>query len=295
MPGPLSFDWRVPVRLLPCIPMNWSPENWNGSWLVVPDLHGHAARLRAVLQVANRVHPAARLIFLGDLIDDSPRRREARRIHANPGSPDDSREVLETVRNLVDSGRAEVLLGNHEVMAAAAVLDDDRAMMGLWWKVGGREAAASYGWSGKGDAGALAEDLRWLREHGRLWLELEVGPSGGHVLLSHATRPGPKRLASGRNRAADLWPSDADDDVVWFPLGLEGNPSAQRLHPLPVDFGLSIHGHMETPTLHQLPDTEENPPIRSTFTPAGASCACSTSTTMANWNHTPRPFRVTDP
>ncbi|WP_216325454.1 metallophosphoesterase [Deinococcus aestuarii] len=234
--------------------MVWSLENWDGSWLVIPDLHGHGARLRAALDVADRTFPAARLIFLGDLIDDSPRRREARRAATNPGGADDSREVLATVRTLVESGRAEVLLGNHEAMAAAAVLDDDRALMNLWWKVGGREAAASYGWNGKGDAGALAGDLRWLREHGRLWLE--VGPPEAQVLFSHATRPGPKRLASGKNRAADLWPSDADDDVVWFPLALPGDPSTRRLHPLPGGFRASVHGHMETPDLHQIPDDE---------------------------------------
>ncbi|BDP40930.1 hypothetical protein DAETH_08990 [Deinococcus aetherius] len=234
--------------------MNWSPESWDGSWLVIPDLHGHAARLRAALQVTDRVHPAARLVFLGDLIDDSPRRREARRARANPGTRDDSREVLETVRRLTESGRADVLLGNHEVMAAAAVLDDDRPMMNLWWRVGGREAAASYGWSGKGEAGALAEDLRWLREYGQLWLE--VGSPNARILLAHATRPTPVRLAGGRNRAADLWPSDADDEVVWFPLGLEGDSSAQHLHPLPANFSLSVHGHMETDTVRSLSDDE---------------------------------------
>lgn len=237
--------------------MNWSPEGWDGSWLVVPDLHGHAARLRTALGVAHR---AARLIFLGDLIDDSPRRREARRAAPHPGGADDSREVLANIRALVESGRAEVLLGNHEVMAAAAVLDDDRALMNLWWRVGGREAAASYGWGGKGDAGALAEDLRWLREHGRLWLE--VGPPGGRLLLAHATRPSPERLTGGRKRAADLWPSDTDDDVVWFPLALPGNPSTWRLHPLPLGFRSSVHGHMETPDLHQLSDAEGKPALQ---------------------------------
>lgn len=237
--------------------MDWSPELWDGSWVVIPDLHGHEGRLRAALQVVGTVHRAARLILLGDLIDDSPRRREARLIPGTPGQADDSRRVVSAVRALVESGRAELLLGNHEVMAAAAVLDDDRALMNVWWKVGGREAAASYGWAGKGDAGALAEDLGWLREHGRLWLE--IGPPDRRVLLSHATRPSPERLAGGSNRAADLWPGDAGDDVVWFPLGLEGDPAAQRLHPLPDNFSASIHGHMETPALHALPDAGGKP------------------------------------
>lgn len=228
--------------------------------MVVPDLHGHAARLQAALNAVNRFHRAARLIFLGDLLDDSPRRREARRRPGAPGEADESREVLAAVRTLAESGRAEVLLGNHEVMAAAAVLDDDRALMNLWWKVGGREAAASYGWSGKGDAGPLADDLRWLRERGQLWLE--IGPLERRALLSHATRPGPERLASGRNRAGDLWPDEQSDDVLWFPLGLEGERAAQRLHPLPDNFSASVHGHMETPGLHSLLDAEGKPALQ---------------------------------
>ncbi|MEF2279264.1 metallophosphoesterase [Deinococcus sp. YIM 134068] len=241
--------------------LTWKADSWDGSWLVIPDIHGHAARLRAAMEVANGPHRRSRLVFLGDLIDDSTRRREARRARATAGTPDDSREVLETVRSLVESGRAEVLLGNHEVMATAGVLDDDRALMNLWWKVGGREAAASYGWSGKGDAGALAEDLRWLREHGRLWLE--VGAPESRILLSHATRPSPERLAGGRNRAADLR-DDAEDHVVWFPLGLHAD-NGTRLRDLPLlppDFTASLHGHMETPALWTLLDREDKPALQ---------------------------------
>ncbi len=236
----------------------WHARHWDGSWLVIPDLHGHAARLEAALKQVAR-YPASRLAFLGDLIDDSPRRREARKAGTLPGTPDDSREILATVRSLHDAGRAEVLLGNHEVMAMASVLDDHRPLMDAWWRVGGKEAAASYGWKGKGETGELADDLRWLRGHGRLWLS--VGPPGAEVLLSHATRPSRARFLNGQNCAADLTPSAVNDEVVWHPLGLEsGNGSRLRSLPLlPDSFTASLHGHMETPDLWTLLDTQDIP------------------------------------
>ncbi|ANE42952.1 metallophosphoesterase [Deinococcus puniceus] len=249
------------------MPKLWNETDWDGSWLVIPDLHGHAARLDAALKSAQHFR-ASKLVFLGDLIDDSPRRRLARRAPPSPGTADDSRLVLETVRGLVESGRAEVVLGNHEVMAAASVLDDHRPLMNLWWKVGGREAAASYGWDGRGDPPALMADLRWLREHARLWLN--IGPPGATLLLAHATRPTLQRYASGLNRATDLLPSDGDDDVVWFPLGLESDNGA-RLRSLPLllpGFIASLHGHMETPEVWTLLDSEDNPAYQLDLAPA---------------------------
>ncbi|MDV6373692.1 metallophosphoesterase [Deinococcus arenicola] len=242
------------MKLLP----DWTPAQWDGSWLVVPDLHGHAARLDAALKVAAK-RPGSRLAFLGDLIDDSLRRREARKARPNPGSPDDSRAIIQRVRQLTEMGRAEVVLGNHEIMAMATVLEGHRPLMDVWWRVGGREAAASYGWKGKGEAGELAEDLRWLREHGRLWLS--VGPPGAEVLLSHATRPSPSRYLSGQNRAADLTPSAANDEVVWLPLGRDSDNGARlrSLPPLPDGFTASLHGHMETPDIWTLLDTQDIP------------------------------------
>ncbi|THF71338.1 hypothetical protein E7T06_03075 [Deinococcus sp. Arct2-2] len=249
------------------MPNRWNETDWDGSWLVIPDLHGYAARLNVALKSAQHFR-ASKLVFLGDLIDDSPRRRVARRAPPSPGAADDSRLVLETVRGLVESGRAEVVLGNHEVMAAASVLDDHRPLMNLWWKVGGREAAASYGWDGRGNPPALRAHLIWLREHARLWLE--IGPPGARILVSHATRPTPQRYASRLNRATDLMPSDGDDDVVWFPLGLESDNGARlrSLPPLPPEFIASLHGHMETPDLWTLLDSEDNPAYQLDVSPA---------------------------
>ena len=65
--------------------------------LIVPDLHGHFPRFQAALRAAGQQRP---LIFLGDLIDDSPRRRQARGDTSLAGTPDDSRATVAEPRSL---------------------------------------------------------------------------------------------------------------------------------------------------------------------------------------------------
>lgn len=216
---------------------------------VIPDIHGHLARLEAGLAAAGNTP----IIFLGDLIDDSPRRRSARKDTRLSTEPDEARAVLERVRALVAAGQAQVVLGNHEVMAIAGVLDGNEQLFNVWWNHGGRQTAAGYGWRGVGDAGPLADDLRWLREHGRLWLT--AGPEGQPTLLAHATRPKPERVLAGLNTYANLL-DPARDAVVWHPLGVDG---ATNLHPLPAGYTRSLHGHMETENITTLPDAEGKP------------------------------------
>lgn len=76
---------------------------------IIGDIHGHADELRALLETLGYdnasgayCHPEGRkIIFLGDYIDRGPK----------------IREVLETVRRMVDTGEALAILGNHEVNA----------------------------------------------------------------------------------------------------------------------------------------------------------------------------------
>lgn len=234
-----------------------------GGHLFIPDLHGHLPRLQAALAVARRF-PEAHLIFLGDLIDDSTRRRTARKDYRERGAPDDSLEVVKRVRVLHDQGRADILLGNHEILAMHAVLDNHWGMQEIWWRNGGRETAAGYGWRGHGDPGLLAADLTWLREHGRLWLE--VGPEGKKVLAAHATRPAVRRVEAGLNRPEHLLPADDFDPVVWYPLGEDGHPPF--LHPLPAGFQASVHGHMEDNTVRELLGPDCHPAIQLDLHPA---------------------------
>ncbi|MEI6279096.1 MAG: metallophosphoesterase [Verrucomicrobiota bacterium] len=79
------------------------------SYDIIGDIHGHADELRALLASLGYrngrdayCHPEGRkVIFLGDFIDRGPK----------------IREVLETVRAMVDAGQALAILGNHEVNA----------------------------------------------------------------------------------------------------------------------------------------------------------------------------------
>ena len=72
---------------------------------IIGDIHGHADELHALLATLgykDGAHPEGRqVIFLGDFIDRGPK----------------IREVLETVRGMVDSGDALAILGNHEINA----------------------------------------------------------------------------------------------------------------------------------------------------------------------------------
>lgn len=236
--------------------------------LFIPDIHGHLSRLQAALAVARRF-PEAHLVFLGDLIDDSPRRRTARKDYRERGVADDSHEVIRQIRELHQREKATVLLGNHEVMAMHSVLDNQWRMQEIWWRNGGRETAAGYGWRGHGDADPLAADLTWLREQGRLWLE--VGPDGKKLLAAHATRPHLTRVEEALNRPEHLLPAEDFDPVVWYPLGEDGHPPF--LHPLPVGFQASVHGHMEDNTVRELPGPDGYPAIQLDLHPARGKVA----------------------
>jgi hypothetical protein len=79
---------------------------------IIGDVHGCATKLVALLDALGyRItdwtgaywHPHRRAIFVGDLIDRG----------------DEQIRVLEIVKGMVDSGSAEVVMGNHEFNAVA--------------------------------------------------------------------------------------------------------------------------------------------------------------------------------
>lgn len=77
---------------------------------IIPDIHGQIAKLRAALDAlgwrrgpAGWVHsdPERSIVFLGDFIDRGP----------------ENRAVIHLVRDLIDSGKARAIMGNHELNA----------------------------------------------------------------------------------------------------------------------------------------------------------------------------------
>lgn len=75
---------------------------------IIGDIHGHADKLEELLTLMGYMkvngsykHPYRQVLFLGDYIDRGPK------IH----------ETLHIVRNMVDSGNAIALMGNHEYNA----------------------------------------------------------------------------------------------------------------------------------------------------------------------------------
>lgn len=77
---------------------------------IIPDIHGQIAKLRAALGAlgwrrspAGWIHsdPERTIVFLGDFIDRGP----------------ENRAVIHLVRDLIDSGKARAIMGNHELNA----------------------------------------------------------------------------------------------------------------------------------------------------------------------------------
>ncbi|PIE02004.1 MAG: phosphoesterase [Acidobacteria bacterium] len=72
---------------------------------IIGDIHGHASELHKLLQAMGYqnsghtyAHPSRKVLFLGDYIDRGP----------------EIAETLHLVKNMIDSGQAVGLLGNHE-------------------------------------------------------------------------------------------------------------------------------------------------------------------------------------
>lgn len=97
---------------------------FDGPLDIVGDIHGEIDALEALLkqlgynQSSN--HPdGRRLVFLGDLVDRGP----------------DSPAVLHRVQDLVESGKAQCILGNHELN----LLRDDEKHGNSWWTAPDKE------------------------------------------------------------------------------------------------------------------------------------------------------------
>jgi len=191
---------------------------------IIGDIHGELEALQDLLRNLGYRddhgkwrHPAGRqALFLGDLIDRGPR----------------SREVVATVRAMVETGQARCILGNHELNAIAYHTPrpgrPGEHLRAHSEKNARQHAATLASYANHEDA--LASDLAWFRQL-PFWLDLD------ELRLVHAAwLPGQMAVIEETlaDRGAD-WPEqhpDAFDEHT--PLG----SALERLlkgaeHPLP--------------------------------------------------------------
>lgn len=174
--------------------------------VAIGDIHGRLDLLDAAIAA----FPDRHIVLLGDYTDRGP----------------DSAQVIARVRQLVESGRATALRGNHDQMLIDATLHGQGAA--LWEMNGGDTTTDSY----YGDYAALLADAQWMDEY------LLPHTTIGNTLYAHAMRPDP----TGHDQDAHLW----------------GRPDGEtRFHPLPPGVTHSVHGHTVMrygPVAHQLTD-----------------------------------------
>ncbi len=109
---------------------------------IIGDVHGCAATLRRLVEVALRPEPTDRICLLGDLIDRGP----------------DSKGVLDFIFELRERGlRVDSIRGNHEEMYLQA--GNDSHSQGLWYANGGLETLASFQADGPDDIPRRYRDL----------------------------------------------------------------------------------------------------------------------------------------
>lgn len=138
---------------------------------IIGDVHGHGDLLEALLRHLGYStrhgawrHPERIAVFVGDLIDTGPQQRE----------------VLGTVRAMVDAGTAHAVLGNHEFNAVSWATRDPRTGMGCRPDTpkNREQHAAFLGQIGEGSA----EHRAWVEWFTTLpmWIDL------GEIRIVHA-------------------------------------------------------------------------------------------------------------
>ncbi|GGB69194.1 metallophosphoesterase [Deinococcus soli (ex Cha et al. 2016)] len=126
--------------------------------IVVPDLHGRADLLTALLAT----HPGRRFVFLGDLVDRGP----------------DAPGVIAQIRPLVERGQAVLLWGNHDHMLAHALCyEDGEPRPRSHAQLGVRHPETLAQWP---TLQAAQQDMAWLFTHAAHWHR------EGDVYFAHA-------------------------------------------------------------------------------------------------------------
>ena len=131
---------------------------------IIPDIHGHHDKLVAILEKLGyraegntHRHPEGRkVVFLGDFIDRGPQ----------------IREVLHTVRGMVDAGDAYAVMGNHEYNAICYATPDGK---GGYLKDRGKESYKGHLGTVRAFDGRENEWEEWIVWFKRLPLYLDFG------------------------------------------------------------------------------------------------------------------------
>ncbi len=131
---------------------------------LIGDIHGHHDKLTALLNKlgyqpnGKSFHHAGgrKVIFLGDYIDRGPK----------------IREVLHTVRNMVDAGDALAIMGNHEFNAVAFHTPDGK---GGWLRERIEKNVKGHTATLAAFAGKEAEWAEWIEWFKRLPMHLDLG------------------------------------------------------------------------------------------------------------------------
>ncbi len=131
---------------------------------LIGDIHGHHDKLTALLtKLGYRPHGESfrhpedrKVIFLGDYIDRGPK----------------IREVLHTVRNMVDAGDALAIMGNHEFNAVAFHTPDGK---GGWLRERIEKNVKGHAATLTAFAGKEAEWAEWIEWFKRLPMHLDLG------------------------------------------------------------------------------------------------------------------------
>ena len=188
---------------------------------VVGDIHGHLGQLdRALNRIARDGGDAARVVFLGDLIDRGP----------------DSRRVIETLMQGQAAGRDwTVLKGNHDRLAARFLRPepayDLQISLGLDWlspKIGGRTMLASYGVT-------VTDQMRYHQVHAAALAAIPPA----HIAFLDGLLPffdaGDIFCAHAGIRPGVPLDQQTEDDLCWIRGTFLDDP---RPHPK-----LVVHGH----------------------------------------------------
>ena len=180
---------------------------------VIGDVHGCLGALDALLaRIAARPGGnAARLVFVGDLIDRGP----------------DSAGVLARVRALTEDApeRVTCLMGNHERMCLDALTDP--AAMALWLANGGGATLESFGLSPRHDG---TDPAGW---HARLVADLRAAwPEGTEAWL--AARPlfwrqGGLAVAHAAGDPARPLEDQGEETLLWGHRDSRRHPRADGL------------------------------------------------------------------